>query len=141
MGTHSLIHKFDVTKYRKLIASLFGAALSAMVGLSGNHFGAVEAINIAIALIAVFQVWYVTETNDNPHGKSVISGVAAALAAAQTLVATHGHLAAADWSQIGVAALTAAGILSLGTTAKLRLALPASYSPITTYINASSKDS
>lgn len=138
MGTHELITKFNPQKYVKLIVAVAGAIGSALMalGVTGGHLTAVEGVNIALAAIGAFQVWYITETSDNPNGKAVISAVIAVLVAAQSIIATSGGLHAADWAQILVAALTATGLLGIPSTATARKALPASYSNNTYVVNA-----
>lgn len=101
-------------KFGKLIVSLVGAVAStaAALGITGGHLTNVELVNLAIAAVAAFQVWYITETRDNPSGKAVIAGLAAALAAVQTILVTSGHIPnTAAWIQIGIAALSAAGVM------------------------------
>lgn len=123
VGRHSLTIS---NKYQKLFVAVFGAIVSGLLAVSGGHIGVTEIINLVLAGVGAFQVWYVTETNDNPHGKAVIAGVIAALMGAQTLIAagTGAHLT--DWLQVGFAALTAAGIRLYPTTAApvYRPALP-----------------
>lgn len=138
MGTHELITKFDSQKYIKLIVSIAGTMLSALMalGVSGGHLSPVDLVNIAIAGVAAFQVWYVTETSDNPNGKAVISGVAAALVALSSILGTGGGIHAAEIAQILVAALTATGLLATKSTALTRKALPASYANNTYVVNA-----
>jgi hypothetical protein len=104
---------FNSQKYVKLIAAVAGAVASSLValGFTGGHLTTTEIVNLAIAGVGAFQVWYVSETSDNPNGKAIISGVAAALIALQSFVSGGGVLNAAEWLQIGVAALTAMGIL------------------------------
>jgi hypothetical protein len=136
MGAHTLIKKFDASKYSKLVVALFGAIVSGTTVLSGAHIGATEYINLAIAAVAAFQVWYTTETPGNPNGKAVISGVAAALVAVQTVISTHGSMHGTDWAQIVIAGLTAAGVFTFPSTSLLRRALPASFANNTYVVNA-----
>lgn len=101
-------------KYGKLIVSLVGAAVSAgtALGINSGHLSWTAAINIMIAVVAAFQVWYVTETRDNPSGKAVIAAVAAALIAVQSVFSAGVHAPSlTEWVQVAVAALSAAGIL------------------------------
>jgi hypothetical protein len=122
MGTHELV---NTNKYQKLIVAVFGAIVSGLLAVSGGHIGVTEILNLVLAGAGAFQVWYVTETKDNPHGKALIAALIAALMGAQTLIAagTGAHLT--DWLQVGFAALTAAGIRIYPTTATVsRLALP-----------------
>jgi hypothetical protein len=133
-GKHALV---NANKYQKLIVAVFGAIVSGLLAWSGGHIGVTEIINLVLAGVGAFQVWYVTETKNNPHGKAVIAAVIAGLMGAQTLIAagTGAHLT--DWLQVGFAALTAAGIRIYPTTAfVLRPALPQSYSPVTKVVNA-----
>jgi hypothetical protein len=124
-------------KYQKLIVAIFGAIVSGLLAVSGGHIGTTEIINLVLAGVGAFQVWYVTETKNNPHGKALIAFVIAALMGAQTLIAagTGAHLT--DWLQVGFAALTAAGIRIYPTTAFIyRPALPQSYTSVTKVVNA-----
>lgn len=94
--------------------SLVGAVAStaAALGITNGHLSYVELVNLAIAAVAAFQVWYITETRDNPSGKAVIAGIAAGLVAVQTVLGTTGHIpTTAEWMQIAIAALAAAGVL------------------------------
>lgn len=109
-------------KYGKLIISIVGAVASAVVslGITNGHLTSVNIVALAIAAVAALQVWYVTETRDNPSGKAVISGIAAALVAAQTVLTNTTHVPnLSEWMQILIAGLTAAGVLvtpgNLGT--------------------------
>lgn len=101
-------------KYTKLIVSIVGAVASAVVslGITGGHLTSVNIVALAIAGVAALQVWYVTETRDNPSGKAVIAGIAAALVAAQTVLTNTTHVPnLSEWMQILIAGLTAAGVL------------------------------
>lgn len=97
-------------KYGKLVVALVGVAASAGVSL-GMGITLTQAVNVAIALVAALQVWYVTETRDNPSGKAVIAGFAGALVALQSVISGDGNVDLTEWIQIGVAGLTAAGVL------------------------------
>lgn len=138
MGTHTVAGKFNPQKYVNLIISVAGALTSAIfaLGTTNGHLTTIEVVNLAIAGVAAFQVWYVTETADNPKGKAVIAFISAALIAGQSVVATHVHLQIGEWLQILVAGLTATGLLGTNTTATLRRALPASYANNTYVVNA-----
>lgn len=96
----------------KLAAALFGAIASAVVamGISGGTITTAEWVNIGIAVVGAFQVWYVTETSDNPNGKAVIAAVAAGLVALHSFLTGGGHVSLVEWMQVGMAALTATGI-------------------------------
>lgn len=138
MGTHELAQKINPQKYVKLIVTVAGALLSALMalGITNGHVTTYEWINLAIVAVGAFQVWYITETSDNPNGKAVISFVTAGLITAQSLVATHAHLGVAAWAQILVAALTATGLLAIPSrSAVVVRALPASYANNTTVID------
>lgn len=138
MGTHTVAGKFNPQKYVNLIISVAGALTSAIfaLGTTNGHLTAVEIVNLAIAGVAAFQVWYVTETADNPKGKAVIAFISAALIAGQSVIATHVHLQIGEWLQILVAGLTATGLLGTNTTAVLRRALSSSYANNTYVVNA-----
>lgn len=129
MATHRLTQ--GPGRFLKLAAALFGTIASsvAALGITGGHIDATQWVNIGIAAIAAFQVWYVTETSDNPHGKAVIAGVAAALVAVQSFISGGGHIDLTEWMQVGMAALTATGIWAAPSLAKtgnvaIRLAPP-----------------
>lgn len=138
MGTHELITKFNPQKYIKLIAMLAGAVASGLVAVSttGGHLGTAEYINLAIAAVGAFHVWYGSETVESPNAKSVFAFVTTGLMVASSLLITGGALHIADIAQILVAALAATGVLATPTTALARRALPASYSNNTVVVNA-----
>lgn len=101
-------------KFGKLIIAVVGAVASTVValGLTSGHLTSVNIVSLAIAAVAAFQVWYVTETRDNPSGKAIIAGLAAALVALQTVLTNTTHIPnLSEWMQILIAGLTAAGVL------------------------------
>lgn len=111
---------FNPQKYVKLIVSLLSVGASTLIalGVTGGHVTLAQALNIAIALVGAFHVWYVTETTDNPSGKAVIAGVTAALMTAASFITGGGHVDLAEWMQIITAGLAATGILAIPTKAK-----------------------
>lgn len=118
--------KLNPQRYVKLIVSVAGALFSALValGITNGHISTYQWINLAIVGVGAIQVWYVTETSNNPNGKAFISFVTALLVAAQSYLSTGGHLGTAGYAQILVAALTSTGLLAIPSTASVMKALP-----------------
>jgi hypothetical protein len=138
MGSHTTGTRFNPQKYVNLIIAVAGALGSAVfaLGTTSGHLSTAGIVNLAIAGVGAFNVWYVTETADNPKGKAVIAFITAGLIAAQSALATGGHLRIGEWLQILMAAITATGLLGTNTTAALRKALPASYANNTYVVDA-----
>jgi hypothetical protein len=99
-------------KYAKGIVAALAAALVAVgAALTGNnHIDTTEWVNVAIAAVGAFQVWYAANVNGAPYVKAVIAAATAGLIALQSYIV--GGVTISDWVQIGLAVLGALGVLA-----------------------------
>lgn len=98
-------------KYGKAVASIVFAALTAALQITqaGSDFGAVQTIQVGIAVVTAAGVWLVPITPEAPWVKSAL---AALLAALQILVAAvaSGADPSTTVLQVALAVLTALGV-------------------------------
>jgi hypothetical protein len=98
-------------QYNKAIAAVVGAALSVILAslIGDQAISLSEWVNVGIASVAAFQVWYFANHPAQPQVKAVLAALAAALVAVNSFV-SDGGITAAEWIQVAIAALTAAGV-------------------------------
>lgn len=89
-----------------------GAAGSAVAAwkMDGGKPSLVDFLNLTIAVVGAFQVWYATETRTNPNAKAAFAGVTASLVLLASDITGAGHLTNTQWVQVAVAGMTAAGV-------------------------------
>ena len=97
-------------KYGKAVTAIIFAALTAayQITSSGSHFGRTEVVQVAIAAVIAAGVWLVPITASMPWVKSAL---AALLAALQILVTAVDWNSPSAWLQVGIAVLTALGVM------------------------------
>jgi hypothetical protein len=100
-------------KYAKGIVAALAAVLVALgAAYSGNdHIDATEWVNVAIAGVGAFQVWWAANVNGAPYVKAGIAAATAGLIALQSYIV--GGLSGSDWVQIGIAVLGAVGVVAV----------------------------
>lgn len=100
-------------KYSKGIVAALAAALVAVgAALTGNnHIDATEWVNVAIATVGAFQVWWAANVNGAPYVKTGIAAATAGLIALQSYIV--GGVTVSDWVQIGIAVLGALGVVAV----------------------------
>jgi hypothetical protein len=99
-----------VEKYGKAFAAIVFAALTTayQITSAGGDFGAIQVVQVGIAVVTAAGVWLVPITPEAPWVKSAL---AALLAALQILVtAVVGGVNGSEWLQVSLAVLTALGV-------------------------------
>lgn len=105
-------------KYSKGIVAALAAALVAVgAALTGNnHIDATEWVNVAIAAVGAFQVWWAANVNGAPYVKAGIAAATAGLIALQSYII--GGVTVSDWVQIALAVLGALGVVAVRNVTK-----------------------
>jgi hypothetical protein len=99
-------------KYTKgIIAALTAALVALGAAYTGNdHIDATEWVNVAIAAIGAFQVWWAANVAGAPYVKAGIAAASAGLIALQSYIV--GGVTISDWVQIGIAVVGALGVVA-----------------------------
>lgn len=101
--------------FAKLLVAIIGAIVAAVAAATTDGmFTSTEKIQVGIAVVTAISVWWATNmlgTVLTAYAKAGMAGVLAALNLAVSLIA-DGSLSTADWWQLGVAVLVAAGVLA-----------------------------
>jgi len=100
-------------KYAKGIVAALAAALVALsAAYTGNdRIDLTEWVNVAIAAVGAFQVWWVANVNGAPYVKAGIAATTAGLVALQSYII--GGVTFSDWIQIGIAVVGALGVIAV----------------------------
>lgn len=109
-------------KYLKLIASVAGAALAALVAAyTDDKITNVEKINIATAIVTAASVFAAPNVPGAMYTKAVLAVLGAVLVFLTSAI-TDG-ISTSEWFQIGVVALTALGVYAVpNSTTEVRSA-------------------
>lgn len=101
--------------YAKAAISVVVAVASAAVAalMTGHPLGALEWVNVAIAGFGAASVFTAPNVPGAPVTKTAIATLTAALTLIATLLGAGHGITPADWLQIAVAALGAAGVYSV----------------------------
>lgn len=99
-------------KYTKgIIAALTAALVALGAAYTGNdHIDITEWVNVAIAAVGAFQVWWVANVNGAPYVKAGIAATTAGLIALQSYIV--GGITTSDWVQIALAVVGALGVVA-----------------------------
>lgn len=105
-----------MSRYRKLLTAVLGGVAVVLVSaMTDNHISLVEALQMAVAGLLAFEVWQATNTPVWPYSKAVAAAGLAGLSLAIVYLSdTHGGLSltGGEWVNVGIAVLTAAGVLA-----------------------------
>jgi hypothetical protein len=113
--------------YLKLLVAVIGAIVAGVsAAVTDSVFTDIEKIQVGIAVVTAISVWWTTNLLGSmltAYAKAGMAAVLAALNLAVSLIA-DGTLNTADWWQLAVSALVAAGVL--GVSGPMWSASPAS---------------